>query len=71
MAWVLETKPSSRSVAWKDPDAGSRYEMVPEPSFRRGTTVCRRFKLVVYMDGRRSVRRGVACRTEGRGWIVD
>ncbi len=70
IAWVLENKPSHTTVSWDDPDK-RHFEVVPEPSFRRQTKVCRPFKLKIYDRDGTKVTRGVACRVEGKRWVVD
>tara|TARA_B100002019_G_scaffold213551_1_gene186229 strand:- start:303 stop:764 length:462 start_codon:yes stop_codon:yes gene_type:complete len=71
VAWVLENKPSNEAVAWQDPDKRSSYEVIPEPSYRKGSKICRPFTLTIYDGSRKQVQHGTACRVAGKKWVVE
>lgn len=71
VAWVLENKPSNEAVAWQDPDKRSSYEVIPEPSYRKGSKICRPFTLTIYDGNRKKVQHGTACRVAGKKWVVE
>ncbi len=71
VAWVLENKPSKDVVAWQDPDKNQSYQVVPEPSFRKGGKICRPFTLTIYDGNTKRVKNGIACRVEGKKWVIE
>lgn len=68
---TLELAPPGRRVAWRNPNTGIDYVVVPLQSFRRGDRDCREFTTEVYFEGRRSVRRAIACRDDAGRWQID
>lgn len=71
VAWVLENKPSNEVVKWQDPDKRNSYEVVPEPSYRKGSKICRPFTLTIYDGNRKRVQHGTACRVAGKKWVIE
>lgn len=68
MGWVLENQRSNSAVKWVDPDTNQVYEMVPQKSYHSKKRVCRPFKLVMHIDGKKYYQKGVACRRRDGTW---
>jgi surface antigen len=66
LAETIDEAPRGRTVAWHNEDSGRDFAVTPTSDFYpEGDRECRRFDQVVYVDGRREVMQGVACRTPG------
>ncbi|MFP5400435.1 MAG: glycine zipper domain-containing protein [Gammaproteobacteria bacterium] len=63
---TIESAPRGQTVSWHNDDSGRDFAVTPTSEFyAEAGKECRRFDQVVYVDGRREVMEGVACRTPG------
>lgn len=65
---ALEYGRSGRPRRWSNPDSGHRGEIIPEPAYKIGRRQCRRYRHIVYIDGRPETMRGTACRRRDGSW---
>lgn len=65
---ALERGRSGERTPWRNPDNGRYGEVVPGASYRRGPSDCRDFTHTIFIDGRREVMRGTACRNPDGTW---
>jgi surface antigen len=70
---ALETAPSGRSVAWRNPDSGHAGTVTPVRTYQAaGGTYCREYQTAVTIEGRQEQGYGTACRQpDGRWRIVN
>jgi surface antigen len=70
---ALERSPSGQPVVWRDPDSGSRGQVIAQPAYRANENEpCRRFSHVVDLNGSGEVTeaKGVACREPDGSWTL-
>ena len=66
LAETIDAAPRGQTVSWHNDDSGRDFAVTPTSEFyAEAGKECRRFDQVVYVDGRREVMEGVACRTPG------
>jgi len=66
LAETIESAPRGQTVAWRNEETGRDFAVTPTSDFYADAgKECRRFDQVVYVDGRREVMEGIACRTPG------
>ncbi len=66
LAETINATPRGQTVSWHNPDSKRDFAVTPTSDFyARGNQECRSFNQVVYVDGRREVMEGVACRSPG------
>lgn len=66
LAATIEDTPRGQTVSWHNEDSKRDFAVTPTSDFyARGDQQCRSFNQVVYVDGRREVMEGVACRAPG------
>ena len=66
LAETIDAAPSGQTVSWHNDDTGRDFAVTPTSDFYADAgKECRSFDQVVYVDGRREVMEGVACRTPG------
>ena len=65
---ALEEGPSDRPIRWRNPDSGHYGEVIPRQAYREERRVCREFEQRVWIDGRREVMTGRACRRPDGTW---
>jgi surface antigen len=66
---ALEKSASGATVAWHNPDTGSRVEVTPVRTFRvKSGQYCRQFDRVAFLDGVASADQGIACRDDEGNW---
>lgn len=65
---TLETTPTGRSVAWRNPDANTAYEMTPVRTYETGSGPCRDYAMDAWIDGRKETVTGTACRQSDGTW---
>lgn len=71
MQRALETAPSGKTVAWKNPDTGNRYTVRPTKTYYLNTQQpCREYVTQAVIDGRVEEVRGTACRQPDGSWKV-
>jgi len=69
---TLETRPSSTTNTWVNPDTGNRYAATPGAAYQ-GTQgqVCRPIQIESWMDGRREMVDARACRQPDGSWVLQ
>lgn len=66
LAETIDAAPRGQTVSWHNDDTGRDFAVTPTSDFyAEAGKECRSFDQVVYVDGRREVMEGVACRTPG------
>ncbi|MEO0671626.1 MAG: RT0821/Lpp0805 family surface protein [Pseudomonadota bacterium] len=65
---ALEEGPSDRPIRWRNPDSGHYGEVIPRRAYREEERTCREFEHRVWIDGRREVMTGRACRRRDGTW---
>lgn len=66
LAETIQSAPRGQTVSWHNEDSGRDFAVTPTSDFYADAgKECRRFDQVVYVDGRREVMEGLACRTPG------
>lgn len=65
---ALEEGQSGEAVPWRNPDSGHYGEVIPNRAYRRGDSQCREYEHRVWIDGRREIMRGTACRNPDGTW---
>lgn len=66
LAETIREAPRGQTVSWHNPDSDRDFAVTPTSDFyASGARECRRFNQVVYVDGRREVMEGEACRAPG------
>ena len=66
---TLETYPTGRTNSWQNPDNGANYNFTPTRTYETSGQPCREYDMEVYMDGRREIVKGTACRNSRGEWI--
>jgi surface antigen len=68
---ALETAPSGRSVAWRNPDSGHAGTVTPVRTYQApGGTYCREYQTAVTIEGRQERGYGTACRQPDGTWKI-
>lgn len=63
---TLNEAPQGQTVSWHNDRSGNEFEVTPTSSYyAQGDRQCRKFDQVVYVDGRREVMEGIACKSPG------
>ncbi len=66
LAETINEAPSGQTVTWHNADSNRDFAVTPTSDFyAKGDQQCRRFDQVVYVDGKREVMEGVACKSPG------
>ncbi len=66
---ALNNTPTGQSVAWKNPDTQSQYEVTPVSTFNnKSGQNCREYKTVATINGKRETLHGTACRQSDGTW---
>ncbi len=66
---TLETYPTGRTNTWQNPDTGASYDFTPTRTYNSAGQPCREYEMDVYIDGRRDVVTGTACRNSRGEWV--
>lgn len=67
---ALETAPTGRTVAWKNPDSGIDYHVTPTRTYEQDTGPCRDYTTEAIIDGRPEILHGTACRQSDGSWVA-
>lgn len=68
---AMETAPTGRPVAWKNPDSGHSGTVTPTRTFQTADgTYCRDFQTTVLIDGKQERATGSACRQPDGNWRI-
>ena len=63
---TIDHTPRGQTVSWHNDDSGHDFEVTPTTDYyAQGDRQCRKFDQVVYVDGRREVMEGTACKAPG------
>lgn len=65
---TLENTPTGHSVAWSNPDSNTRYEVTPTNTYQQEGQPCRDYTTEAWIDGKREVVKGTACRQADGTW---
>ena len=65
---ALEYGRAGQSRPWRNAASGFRGDVVVGPSYEVNRLDCREYTHTAYIDGRRRVARGTACREPGGNW---
>ena len=66
---TLEATPTGQSVAWTNPDSGSKYSVTPTKTFYESSGApCREFTTDAWIEGKRESVVGTACRQSDGTW---
>jgi surface antigen len=71
MQRALETSKTGQTVAWKNPDSGNRYAVRPTKTYYRDNLPCRQFSTTAYINGKKDVVHGKACRDSNGRWQMQ
>ncbi len=68
---ALETAPSGKSVAWRNPDNGHAGTVTPERTYQKANgQYCREFQSDVTVGGKSEKAYGTACRQPDGSWKI-
>ncbi len=68
MQKVLETSKTGQVVRWTNPDSGNRYIVKPTKTFYKKNLPCRQFSTTAYIEGKKEIIYGKACRDSHGKW---
>ena len=68
---ALETAPTGRSVAWRNPDNEHSGTVTPVKTYQTATgTYCREYEQIVTIEGKKEKAYGTACRQPDGSWKI-
>ena len=71
-AYAFENNPDRRAATWKNPNTNSTATVTPERTYYEPSgTPCREFTQTIYIDGKKEVGRGTACRQADGTWRIS
>jgi len=66
---TLETTPSGKTVAWRNPDSGTDYAVTPTRTYTASNgSDCRDYTTDAWIEGRKETVTGTACRQSDGTW---
>lgn len=68
---ALETTRTGQSTTWRNPDSGNRYSVEPTKTYYEKGRPCRKFRTIAYVQGRKQVVEGRACRDARGIWQMN
>ena len=70
---ALESGQAGKPIAWKNPDTGDEYKIIPFEFFTDEATQqkCRNAKLVANLEGKEQITDTKACRSNDGQWALD
>ncbi|MEO5342345.1 MAG: RT0821/Lpp0805 family surface protein [Gammaproteobacteria bacterium SHHR-1] len=68
---ALERARTDETSSWTNPDTGHRYQVTPTRTYNQGGRACREYTTRAYIDGRKEVIRGTACRQADGSWVAS
>lgn len=71
MQKALETAPTGRAVAWKNPDNGNQYRVQPTKTYYVNGGPCREYTTYATIAGKSEKVYGKACRQADGSWRVS
>uniref|UniRef100_A0A7C4AH30 Surface antigen domain-containing protein n=1 Tax=Fundidesulfovibrio putealis TaxID=270496 RepID=A0A7C4AH30_9BACT len=69
-AYALETSRDNRPTQWRNPNTGSSNTFEPTRTYYDHDTPCREYTQTIYIDGKKQVGRGTACRQADGTWRI-
>ena len=69
-AHALENVRTGVSTAWKNPDSGNEYALVPTQTYDTPTGPCREYTLDASVGGKKDKIYGTACRQADGSWQI-
>ena len=70
-AYALENNRDYRAATWKNPNTDREYTMQPVKTYyAKDGSPCREFTQTIYVDGKKQVGKGTACRQEDGTWEI-
>jgi len=70
MQRALETAPTGRAVAWRNPETGNRYSVQPTRTYYTNEQPCREYITHAVIGGKTQQIHGRACRQADGSWRV-
>lgn len=67
---VLETQPSGKPMAWKNPDTGAQYEATPSPAYVQNDKVYRDIYIKANVEGQEKDVKAKAYRQPDGQWVL-
>ena len=67
---ALETQPSGKPMAWKNPDNGNQYEATPQPAYVQNDKVYRDIYIKANVDGQEKDVKAKAYRQPDGQWVL-
>jgi len=68
---AMETAPTGKPVAWKNPDSGHSGTVTPTKTYQTASgTYCREYQTTVLIDGKQERATGTACRQPDGTWRI-
>jgi surface antigen len=71
---AYEFGPSGQSTAWRNPDNGKSYQVIPQPAYTQPSQPerpCRRAEILATIDGRTEKTYTTACRNSAGNWELE
>ena len=70
---AYERGTSGRTTAWRNPDTGNSYEVMPQPAYSHPQThqVCRQAEIIAVIDGKTERTYSTACRDDAGRWQLQ
>ncbi len=65
---TLEDSRTGETVAWRNPDNSTAYEMTPTRTYSTDSGPCREYTMDAWIDGRKETVTGTACRQDDGTW---
>lgn len=65
---ALETAKTGSVVQWTNPDSGRHYSVKPTKTYYEGEQPCRTYTTTAYIDGKKQIIHGRACRDKKGRW---
>jgi len=70
-SYALENGRDNKPVAWRNPNTNSENTVTPVRTYYEPSgTPCREFTQTIYIDGKKEVGRGTACRQPDGTWRI-
>ena len=68
--YILSTQRSNEPFSWQDPDNQASFVMTTSPAYKYNERICRPYKIVMYINGKKGVQQGIACRVSPEEWEI-
>lgn len=70
---AYERGTSGRATAWRNPDTGNSYEVMPQPAYSHPESrrVCRQAEIIAVIDGKTERTYSTACRDDAGRWQLQ